>query len=56
MRKKLTGYYYYYKLKASGEAEYTTDIPRRPGELAAAYVLTTQVLRVILCALCIVIL
>ncbi|XP_019858733.1 PREDICTED: xanthine dehydrogenase/oxidase-like [Amphimedon queenslandica] len=29
-------------LQASGEAEYTTDIPRRPGELAAAFVLTTQ--------------
>ncbi|XP_019856500.1 PREDICTED: xanthine dehydrogenase/oxidase-like [Amphimedon queenslandica] len=29
-------------LQASGEAEYTTDIPHRPEELAAAFVLTTQ--------------
>ena len=30
-------------LQASGEAQYTTDIPTQPAELAAAFVLTTQV-------------
>ncbi|KAL5509791.1 hypothetical protein EMCRGX_G005217 [Ephydatia muelleri] len=30
------------KLQASGEAQYTTDIPPYPDELAAAFVLTTQ--------------
>ena len=30
--------------QASGEAEYTTDIPTFPNELAAAFVLTTKVI------------
>ena len=30
-------------LQASGEAQYTTDLPSLPNELAAAFVLTTQV-------------
>lgn len=32
-------------LQASGEAEFTTDIPTVPNELAAAFVLTTKVWR-----------
>ena len=30
-------------MQASGEAQYTTDIPSLPNELAAVFVLTTQV-------------
>ena len=30
-------------LQASGEAQYTSDIPPLPNELAAAFILTTQV-------------
>ena len=30
-------------MQASGEAQYTTDIPSLPNELAAAFVLSTQV-------------
>ena len=30
-------------VQASGEAQYTTDIPTLPNELAAAFVTTTQV-------------
>ena len=32
-----------YYSQASGEAQYTTDIPTQPAELAAAFALTTKV-------------
>lgn len=32
-------------LQASGEAQYTTDLPPLPSQLAAAFVLSTQVIK-----------
>lgn len=37
--------YSYTYIQCSGEAEFTTDISTMNGELAAAFVLTTQVYR-----------